>query len=99
MPPQFRTFGLPVQLDIWNSSSCHFYTTIRPLYFDFIDFPALLYDKIRDLSLGLCLQSVLTSMSDVSILLRIYVWRVWMKRLQYLGTAERQGRIAGTLVK
>jgi len=78
---------------------CHFYTTIRPLYFDFIDFPALLYDKIRDLSLGLCLQSVLTSMSDVSILLRIYVWRVWMKRLQYLGTAERQGRIAGTLVK
>ncbi len=36
---------------------CHFYTTIRPLYFDFIDFPALLYDKIRDLSLGLCLQS------------------------------------------
>ena len=67
--------------------------------FDFIDFPALLYDKTRDLSLGLCLQSVLTSMSDVSILLRIYVWRVWMKRLQYLGTAERQGRIAGTLVK
>ena len=54
---------------------CHYYTTIRPLYFDFIDFPALLYDKIRDLSLGLCLQSVLTSMSDVSILLRIYVWR------------------------
>ena len=78
---------------------CHYYTTIRPLYFDFIDFTALLYDKIRDLSLGLCLQSVLTSMSDVSILLRIYVWRVWMKRLQYLGTAERQGRITGTLVK
>ena len=24
---------------------CHYYTTIRPLYFDFIDFPALLYDK------------------------------------------------------
>ena len=36
---------------------CHYYTTIRPLYFDFIDFTALLYDKIRDLSLGLCLQS------------------------------------------
>ena len=37
--------------------------------------------QYKNLSLGLCLQSVLTSMSDVSILLRIYVWRVWMKRL------------------
>ena len=36
---------------------CHYYTTKRPLCVEFIDFPALLYDKIRDLSLGLCLQS------------------------------------------
>ena len=36
---------------------CHYYTTKRPLCVEFIDFPALLYDKIRGLNLGLCLQS------------------------------------------
>ena len=38
-------------------SLCHYYTTYHPLYVDFIDFSALLYDKIRGLNLGLCRQS------------------------------------------
>ena len=40
----------------YGSFLCHYYTTKRPLCVEFIDFPALLYDKIRGLNLGLCLQ-------------------------------------------
>jgi hypothetical protein len=40
---------------------CHYYTTKRPLCVDFIGFTALLYDKIRGLNLGLCLQSERTA--------------------------------------
>lgn len=36
---------------------CHYYTINRPLCVEFIDFPASLYDKVRGLNLGLCLQS------------------------------------------
>ena len=36
---------------------CCYYTTNHPLHVDFIDFSALLYNKIRGLNLGLCLQS------------------------------------------
>ena len=36
---------------------CLYYTTDCPPCVDFIDFSALLYDKIRGLNLGLCLQS------------------------------------------
>ena len=38
-------------------SLCPYYTTYHPLHVDFIDFLALLYDKIRGLNLGLCRQS------------------------------------------
>ena len=38
-------------------SLCHYYTINHPLHVDFIDFSALLNDKIRGLNLGLCRQS------------------------------------------
>lgn len=47
---------------------CHYYTAKYPVCVEFIDFSALLYDKIRGLNLGLCLQSEGTTFSVVPII-------------------------------
>ena len=81
---------------------CHYCTTNRPLSVDFIDFLALLYDKIRGACLGLCLQS---EGSEKMISLSLFLFGIPLQQVTLnlagdgLGKLIPEDDLAGILVR